>query len=128
MPFVTRHATSSDVCGGPVWLPEVTEDKKKVKGVEVIEIKNAPVLQSKNIPDPSTTDLKTQLEAGVPLKQVGSVMLKPSMAQAGMFDVFQVEEPKQTKKSKQTKQGDDDSQSSVSTQTQTQTQTRDKGE
>lgn len=116
MPFVIRYATSSDVCGGPVWLPEVTEEKKKVKGVEIIEVKNAYVLQSKNVPDPSTTDLKTQLEAGVPLKQVGSVMLKPSTAQAGMFDVFQVEEPKQTK------QGGDDSQ------TQTQTQTQEKGE
>lgn len=126
MPFVTRHATSSDVCGGPVWLPEVTEEKKKVKGVEVIEVKNAYVLQSKNIPDPSTTDLKTQLEAGVPLKQVGSVMLKPSTAQVGMFDVFQVEEPKQTNKSKQTKQGNDDGQ--TQTQTQTQVQTQDKGE
>lgn len=125
MPFVTRHVTSSDVCGGPVWLPEVTEEKKKVKGVEIIEVKNAYVLQSKNIPDPSTTDLKTQLEAGVPLKQVGSVMLKPSTAQAGMFDVFQVDEPKQTIKSKQTKQVDDDSQTQI--QTQTQTQTQDKG-
>lgn len=56
------------------YLPEIVKKRKKTKGGEITEISLELVDQSKELPDPITTDLATQLAAGVPLDVVRAKM------------------------------------------------------
>ena len=56
------------------YLPEIVKKRRKTKNGEITEISLELVDQSKELPDPITTDLATQLAAGVPLDVVHAKM------------------------------------------------------
>lgn len=78
MPFINNRCINRYGGGCRVFLPELTEKIKHTKNGDVRELSVSRVDQSKDLPDFELFDLKNQLKAGVPLKQVQTKMFGSS--------------------------------------------------
>lgn len=86
MPFGKLKSFKCLIAGSEVFLPEVQRTEKG-------EVNLVQVSQSKQLPDSSTTSVAVQLAAGVPLKQIGSVMVRDvSGVPASLQDALEKDE------------------------------------